>query len=97
MIAFKWDDKVKRTCRVRGVDVGVGIELYQTGIFNTEGYSKYPTDCVTELYFDDLPDIIQARVTMFMLVKPLQQHIEGVGVYATDGNVHSFMYIYEEE
>jgi hypothetical protein len=34
---------------------------------------------------------------MFMLVKPLQQHIEGVGVYATDGNVYSFMYIYEEE
>jgi hypothetical protein len=95
MIAFKWDNKVKRTCRVRGV--GVGIELFQTGIFNTEGYSKYPTECVTELYFDDLPDIIQARVTMFMLVKPLQQHIEGVGVYATDGNVYSFMYIYEEE
>jgi hypothetical protein len=95
MIAFKWDDKVKRTCRVRGVDVG--IELFETGIFNTEGYSKYPNDCITELYFDDLPDIIQARVTMFMLVKPLQQHIEGVGVYATDGFAYSFMYIYEEE
>jgi len=95
VIAFKWDDKVKRTCRVRGVDVG--IDLFQTGIINTEGVSKYPNDCITELNFDDLPDIIQARVTMFMLVKPLQQHIEGVGVYATDGNVYSFMYIYEEE
>ena len=95
MIAFKWDDKVKRTCRVRGVDVG--IELFQTGIFNTEGVSKFPTNSLTELYFDDLPDIIQARVTMFMLVKPLQQHIEGVGVYATDGLAYSFMYIYEEE
>jgi hypothetical protein len=96
MIAFKWDDKVKRTCRVRGVDVG--IELFQTGIINTEGVSKFPTNSPpTEMDFDDLPDIIQARVTMFMLVKPLQQHIEGVGVYATDGNVYSFMYIYEEE
>jgi hypothetical protein len=95
MIAFRWIDKEKRVCQVRGV--GSRQDLFQTGIENIEGYSKYPTECITELYFDDLPDIIQARVTMFMLVKPLQQHIEGVGVYATDGNAYSFMYIYEEE
>jgi len=100
VIAFRWHNEVKRICQVRGVDVGVGVDLFQTGIFNTEVFSKYPNDCITELYFDDLPDIIQARVTMFTLAKD-EWYIEGVGLNGL--NVpshmvkHNFMYIYEEE
>jgi hypothetical protein len=96
MIAFRWIDKEKRVCHVRGV--GSRQDLFQAGIENIEGYSKYPIDCTTELNFDDLPDTIQARILMLTLAKD-GGHIEGVGFTAKNsvGMQYTFVYIYEEE
>ena len=94
MIAFKWVNKDRRECLVRGVDPQ--HNLFMSDIFNTEGHSKYNTKPIY-LIFEALPPIIQARITMLSLAKD-EEYIESVGFNGEiDTATADYMYIYEEE
>ena len=91
MIAFRFQDIEKRRCLVRGVEYRSNLFNNNTDIINTEEHPSYPTDRTTEINFEELPDIVRARVTMLTLTKN-EDYIEGVGC-----NRYNFMYICEEE
>ena len=90
MIAFRFQDIEKRKCLVRGVEHLSNLFNNNTDTINTERPSDFPTDRTTELNFDELPNIVRARVTMLTLTKN-KDYIEGVGC-----NRYNFMYICEE-
>lgn len=97
MIAFRWDDIEKRICYVRGVEPQ--HNLFNSGILNTEKPSKYSVaGAPSYVNFNELSDIVRARVTMLTLVKD-EGYVEGVGFnsYNSIGMQHSFVYICEEE
>ena len=95
MIAFRFIDAEKRRCLVRGVDTY--HNLFRSGRLNTERPSNFPTDTPIEMDFDELPDIIRARITMLTLAYN-DEYIEGVGLNGVNSpNAYNFMYIYEEE
>jgi len=95
MIAFRFIGAEKRRCLVRGVNTY--HNLFNSDRLNTERPSDFPTDSPVEMDFDELPDIIRARVTMLTLAED-DEYIEGVGCNGVKSpTVHNFMYIYEEE
>jgi len=68
MIAFIWDDIEKRICYVRGVEPQ--HNLFNSGILNTEKPSKYSeAGAPSHVSFDELSDIVRARVTMKLIVR----------------------------
>lgn len=95
MIAFRFIDAEKRRCLVRGVNTY--HNLFRGDRLNTERPSDFPTDSPIEMDFDELPDIIRARITMLTLAEN-DEHIEGVGLNGVKSPaVRNFMYVYEEE
>lgn len=95
MIAFRFIGAEKRRCLVRGVNTY--HNLFRSDRLNTERPSDFPTDRTTEINFEELPDIVRARVTMLTLAEN-EAYIEGVGLNGVKSPaVHNFMYIYEEE
>ena len=95
MIAFRFIGAEKRRCSVRGFE-NLACLLIAKGL-TVEKPSKFPIDSPIEMDFEELPDIIRARVTMLTWAEN-GEHIEGVGLNGVKSPAaHTFMYIYEEE